>query len=78
MLIHGSIAQLVEHCIHIAKVSGSIPGGPTMKYDEFTSMSEFEFYDPEVDSDQTSSVTFFPQDLIVVHNSDILITSPFY
>jgi len=43
---------------------------------KFTKMSGFEFYDPEIDSDQTSSKTFFPQDLTAVHNSDILVANP--
>ena len=34
--------------------------------DEFIKIEEFEFYDPEIDSDQTSSKTFFPQDLVAV------------
>ena len=44
--------------------------------DEFIKIKGFKFYDPEIDSDQTSSETFFPQDLIAVHNSDILVANP--
>lgn len=36
----------------------------------------FEFYDPEIDSDQSSSDTFFPQDLKAVSEADILIANP--
>lgn len=43
---------------------------------EFIKLKEFEFYDPEIDSDQTSSETFFPQDLTAVHNCDILVANP--
>ena len=44
--------------------------------DEFIKIEEFEFYDPEIDSDQTSSKTFFPQDLVAVQNSNILVANP--
>ncbi len=44
--------------------------------DEFTKIQGFSFYDPEINSDQTSSETFFPQDLTAVHNADILIANP--
>ena len=44
--------------------------------DAFISLEGFKFYDPETDSDQTSSETFFPQDLIAVHDADILVANP--
>jgi len=44
--------------------------------EEFKKIDGLDFYDPEIDSDQTSSETFFPQDLIAVHNSDILVANP--
>ncbi|RJR27904.1 hypothetical protein C4561_01300 [candidate division WWE3 bacterium] len=44
--------------------------------DDFKKLDGFDFYDPEIDSDQTSSETFFPEDLIAVHNSDILVANP--
>ncbi|MBU0649955.1 hypothetical protein KKG63_02005 [Patescibacteria group bacterium] len=44
--------------------------------EKFKKLRNFNFYDPEIDSDQTSSETFFPQDLIAVCNSDILVANP--
>lgn len=43
---------------------------------EFTKLSEFDFYDWEVDSDQTSPKTFFPDDLRGVANSNYLVANP--
>ena len=41
--------------------------GQPSEYDKwkesFREIKGFEFYDPEIDSDQSSSETFFPQDL---------------
>lgn len=54
--------------------------GPANRYDpwrsEFKKINGFKFYDPDTDSDQTSSKTFFPQDLSAIRNSKILIASP--
>ena len=36
----------------------------------------FDFFDWEIDSDQTSPDTFFPDDLRAVHSSDILVANP--
>lgn len=54
--------------------------GQPNKYDSwrnvFKDLKEFEFYDPDTDSDQSSPDTFFPQDLQAVKNADILIANP--
>lgn len=44
--------------------------------DEFKVIKGFDFYDPEIDSDQSSPDTFFPQDLQAVNNADILVANP--
>lgn len=36
----------------------------------------FDFFDWELDSDQSSPDTFFPDDLRAVHDSDILVANP--
>jgi len=43
---------------------------------EFKKLENFEFYDWESDSDQTSPDTFFLDDLKAVKNSDILVANP--
>lgn len=54
--------------------------GPGNKYDpwrsEFKKIGDFKFYDPDTDSDQTSSETFFPQDLTAIKNSKFLVANP--
>jgi hypothetical protein len=54
--------------------------GQPSKYDSWKSeikeIRGFDFYDPEIDSDQTSSDTFFPQDVLAVSEVDILIANP--
>ncbi len=42
----------------------------------FKKVPDFDFYDWEFDSDQTSSDTFFPDDLKAVNNADILVANP--
>ena len=44
--------------------------------EKFIDIKDFDFYDPEIDSDQSSSDTFFPQDLEAVSEADILIANP--
>lgn len=43
---------------------------------KFNNIKGFDFYDPDIDSDQSSSDTFFPDDLKAVSESDILIANP--
>lgn len=43
---------------------------------EFTKLSGFVFYDWEIDSDQTSPQTFFPDDLNGVASSSYLVANP--
>lgn len=43
---------------------------------DFKKLKGFEFYDPDIDSDQSSSETFFPQDLVAVSKADILVANP--
>lgn len=54
--------------------------GPGNKYDpwrsEFKKIKGFNFYDPDTDSDQSSSETFFPQDLTAIKNSQYLVANP--
>ena len=54
--------------------------GQPSEYDtwknSFKDIKGFTFYDPEIDSDQSSSDTFFPQDLKAVSEADILIANP--
>ena len=54
--------------------------GPGNRYDpwrsEFKKIEGFKFYDPDIDSNQTSSETFFPQDLTAIKNSKFLIANP--
>lgn len=54
--------------------------GQPSEYDKwkesFRVVKSFDFYDPERDSDQSSSETFFPQDLKAVSEADILIANP--
>ncbi len=42
----------------------------------FSHIDGFEFYDPEVDSNQASPNTFFPDDLNAVKNAQIMIANP--
>lgn len=42
----------------------------------FKGMEGFSFHDPEIDSDQTSPETFFPDDLKGVKKADILLANP--
>ncbi len=45
--------------------------------EEFKSLlTDFDFYDWEFDSDQSSPDTFFPQDLQAVKRSDFLVANP--
>lgn len=44
--------------------------------EEFKSIEGIEFYDPDIDSDQSSPNTFFPEDLKAVEDADILIANP--
>ncbi len=42
----------------------------------FKCLEGFNCYDPEFDSDQTSSETFFPQDLQAVKEAEFLVANP--
>ncbi len=42
----------------------------------FSNNGNFEFYDPEIHSDQSSPDTFFPQDLQAVSDADIMVANP--
>lgn len=44
--------------------------------DKFKKLAGFEFYDPDIESDQSSPETFFPQDLIAVSKANILVANP--
>lgn len=44
--------------------------------ENFKKIPEFNFYDWEFDSDQTSPDTYFPDDLNGINNADILIANP--
>lgn len=44
--------------------------------EELKEMPGFEFYDPEFDSNQSSSETFFQDDLKAVGEADILVANP--
>ncbi len=55
--------------------------GQSNEYDNdwkesFKKLKDFDFYDWEFDSDQTSPDTFFPDDLRAVKTSDYLIANP--
>jgi len=54
--------------------------GQPAEYDDwktnFENLDGFDFYDPEIDSNQSSSDTFFPQDLKAVSEADFLIANP--
>ena len=56
-----------------------LAGQPT-EYDpwkeELKKLEVFDFFDWELDSDQSSPDTFFPDDLKAVHNADILVANP--
>lgn len=43
---------------------------------EFRKLDNFDFYDPDTDSDQSSPETFFPQGLTAIKNADILVANP--
>lgn len=43
---------------------------------EFKKLKGFDFYDPDIDSDQSSPDTFFPQDLKAVSKTDYLVANP--
>jgi nucleoside 2-deoxyribosyltransferase len=43
---------------------------------EIKKVKGFDFFDPEIDSNQSSPDTFFPDDLAAVKSSDILIAYP--
>jgi len=42
----------------------------------FKKLDGFVFHDPEIDSDQTSSETFFPDDLNAIKSADIMVANP--
>lgn len=42
----------------------------------FKALKEFDCFDPEIDSDQSSSETFFPQDLEAIKRADFLVANP--
>jgi len=44
--------------------------------EDFKKIPDFDFYDWEFDSDQTSPDTFFPDDLNAINNADILVANP--
>lgn len=44
--------------------------------ESFRKLKNFDFYDPNIDSDQSSPETFFPQDLAAVKSADILVANP--
>ena len=54
--------------------------GQPKEYDpwkeELKKVEGFSFFDWEIDSDQTSPDTFFPDDLKAVHDADILVANP--
>lgn len=54
--------------------------GRFSKYDNWKEkikkVDDFEFFDPEINSNQSSPDTFFPDDLKAVRSSDILIANP--
>ena len=54
--------------------------GQPKEYDKwretFKLIDGFEFYDPEIDSDQSSPDLFFPQDLKAVSEADYLVANP--
>lgn len=54
--------------------------GQSKEYDDwktnFENISGFDFYDPEIDSDQSSPDTFFPQDLKAVSKANFLVANP--
>jgi len=54
--------------------------GQPNKYDDwrtkFKNLNGFDFYDPDVDSDQSSPDTFFPQDLKAISEADFLVANP--
>ena len=54
--------------------------GQPNKYDSwragFKNLKGFDFYDPDIDSDQSSPDMFFPQDLKAVSRADFLVANP--
>ncbi|MFA6007316.1 MAG: hypothetical protein WC784_01565 [Candidatus Shapirobacteria bacterium] len=44
--------------------------------EEFKKLTNFDFYDWEFDSDQSSPDTYFPDDLNGISNADILVANP--
>ena len=54
--------------------------GQPNQYDDwrtkFKKLEGFDFYDPDIDSDQSFPETFFPQDLAAVKSADILVANP--
>ncbi len=54
--------------------------GQPKEYDNwktnFENIGGFDFYDPDIDSDQSSPDAFFPQDLKAVSEADFLIANP--
>jgi hypothetical protein len=42
----------------------------------FKNIKGFDFYDPDIDSDQSSPNAFFPQDLEAVSKADFLVANP--
>jgi hypothetical protein len=43
---------------------------------KFEGLKGFSFYDPNIDSDQSSPDTFFPQDLMAIKNSKYMVANP--
>ena len=55
--------------------------GQSNEYDhnwrkKFNDLKDFDFYDPNIDSDQSSPETFFPQDLTAIKNSKFMVANP--
>lgn len=65
--------------MHFVKPKVYLAGQPNQYDDwrtEFKKLKGFNFYDPDIDSDQSSPETFFPQDLTAVRKADILVANP--
>lgn len=67
------MAQSEKPRVYLAGQSNEQDNNWKIKFQEIPG---FIFYDPATHSDQSSPLTFFPQDLVAVRNSNILIANP--
>ncbi len=76
ILITSDILQIVSNHKQRVYLAGQANEHENNWKEEFKKLDDFDFYDWEFDSDQSSPNTFFPDDLKAVKSADILVANP--